>query len=385
VIDLNLSTYDLIAKRFAKEWRDELSLLKDDIDTKNEKYESIIQEIRAAALYSNEPILLTGPTGSGKSSIARRIHEVKSSKNRVSETFVPVNCSTLRGDTAMSALFGHVKGAYTGASKDRDGFLKMADGGTLFLDELGELGLKEQAMLLHAVEEKVFWPLGAEQMTGSDFHLITGTNRDLRVEVKAGRFRKDLYERIKLWTFELPALKDRPEDIEPNLDREIEKFRALDGTRISINDEAKKAFLEFARSAEATWEGNFRDLKAAVIRMGIFSDQGRVTVPVVSREVNRLREEWAEVTESGSYPLTELALGTEGASGIDHFDKPQLEEVLRVCLLSRNRSDAGKKLYNVSRGRKKSTNDADRLNKYLEKFGLDWDGVKALSQRTEGR
>ena len=140
--------------------------------------------------------------------------------------FVEVNCATLRGDAAMSALFGHVKGAFTGAIRDRPGLLRAADGGLLFLDEVGELGPDEQAMLLRALEEKRFLPVGADKEVKSDFQLIAGTNRDLSDAVRQGRFREDLLARINLWTFQLPALRERREDIEPNLDYELEQFAA---------------------------------------------------------------------------------------------------------------------------------------------------------------
>ena len=128
---------------------------------------------------SASPILLLGPTGAGKSLLARRIYELKKSRRLVKGPFVEVNCATVRGDAAMSALFGHVKGAFTGAVRDRPGLLLSADDGVLFLDEIGELGLDEQAMLLRALEEKRFLPLGGDQEVSSDFQLIAGTNRDL--------------------------------------------------------------------------------------------------------------------------------------------------------------------------------------------------------------
>src|SRR3954453_23857930 len=110
----------------------------------------------------------------------------------------------------MSALFGHVRGAFTGAMQDRAGLLRAADGGVLFLDEIGELGLDEQSMLLRAVEEKRFLPLGSDREVSSQFQLISGTNRDLASAVRERRFREDLLARINLWPFRLPGLADRP-------------------------------------------------------------------------------------------------------------------------------------------------------------------------------
>src|SRR4030095_5687640 len=157
------------------------------------------------------------------------IYELKRARHQVEGGFVEVNCATIRGDAAMSALFGHVKGAFTGAINSRPGLLRAADGGILFLDEIGELGPDEQAMLLRALEEKVFLPMGSDREVKGDFQLVAGTNRDLVALVRAGKFREDLLARINLWTFHLPGLRDRPEDIEPNLNYELEQYARRTG------------------------------------------------------------------------------------------------------------------------------------------------------------
>ena len=169
------------------------------------------------AISSSDPILLEGPTGAGKSQLARRIYELKASRDEISESFVAVNCATLIGDGAMSSLFGHVKGAFTGAQQARQGYLLQANNGLLFLDEIGELGLDEQAMLLHAIENKEFYPVGGDKVVNSNFQLIAGTNKDLRKEVQEGNFREDLLARIDIWNWRLPSLKERIADFEVNL------------------------------------------------------------------------------------------------------------------------------------------------------------------------
>lgn len=150
----------------------------------------MIEQIEKVAIKSRAPILLNGPTGAGKSFLARRIFELKQARHQFSGAFVEVNCATLRGDTAMSTLFGHVKGAFTGARESREGLLRSANGGMLFLDEIGELGADEQAMLLKAIEEKTFYPFGSDRQVSSDFQLIAGTVRDLRRWLPKANFAK---------------------------------------------------------------------------------------------------------------------------------------------------------------------------------------------------
>ena len=152
----------------------------------------------------------------------------------------------------MSALFGHTKGAFTGAAiSGRPGLLLLlADGGVLtLLDEIGELRLDEQAMLLRSLEEKRFLPVGSDTEVKSDFQLIAGTNRDLAQAVDAREFRDDLLARINLWTFRLPALKDRPEDIEPNIAFELEQFARTHGSNVTFNKEARDRFVSFSTSS----------------------------------------------------------------------------------------------------------------------------------------
>ena len=149
--------------------------------------------------------------------------------------------------------------------------LRSANGGMLFLDEIGELGADEQAMLLKAIEEKTFYPFGSDRQVSSDFQLIAGTVRDLRQLVAEGKFREDLYARINLWTFTLPGLRQRQEDIEPNLDYEVERHASLTGDSVRFNTEARRAWLAFATSPQATWRGNFRELSASVTRMATLS------------------------------------------------------------------------------------------------------------------
>ncbi len=373
IIDLDLSRYDRIAARFRREAADAQSVLKGGIPTRNPAFNRLIGQVEHVAVHARDPILLTGPTGAGKSQLARRIHDLKRLRHQVTGPLVEVNCATLRGDAAMSALFGHVKGAFTGAVKDRPGLLRAADGGVLFLDEVGELGLDEQAMLLRALEERRFLPFGGDREVTSDFQLIAGTNRDLRARVREGRFREDLLARLNLWTFRLPGLRERPEDLEPNVEYELGQFARRSGSRVTWSREARERFLGFALGPEGRWTANFRDLGAAVTRMATLADGGRITVPVLDEEIGRLRDAWrdADAAPDGSGAVIAL-LGREGWDGLDPFDQVQLAHVVEVCRRSRSLSEAGRELFRVSRAARKQANDADRLRKYLARFGLDW-------------
>lgn len=371
IIDLDLSKYDRIASRFRQEQQEGASFLKGGIETRNSAFNRLIEHIEKVASATRDPLLLTGPTGAGKSRLARRIFDLKKLRHAVAGNFVEVNCATLRGDGAMSALFGHVKGAFTGAITERHGLLRSADGGVLFLDEIGELGLDEQAMLLRAVEDKVFLPLGSDREVQSAFQLIAGTNRDLLESVRNGRFREDLLARINLWTFRLPGLADRREDIEPNLDFELEQHEQRTGDRVAFNKEARIRFLQFGRSADALWKGNFRDLNAAVARMATLSAGGRISVEIVDEEITRLRSSWSQGVTGGLATLDGI-LPTDRMEEIDLFDKLQLRHVVEVCRRSRTLSEAGRQLFGVSRTHRATSNDADRLRKYLARFGLSW-------------
>lgn len=379
IIDLDLSRYDALATRFAEEKQEGLTFLKSGIETRNKAFNRLVEQIERVAIASKSPMLITGPTGAGKTRLARRIYELKRRREQISRAFVEVNCATLRGDQAMSTLFGHVKGAFTGAANHRPGLLLAADRGLLFLDEIGELGRDEQAMLLRAIEEKRFLPVGADREAESDFQLIVGTNRDLLQAVQRGEFREDLLARINLWTFRLPGLSERREDIEPNLDFELQQLSDATGHRIRMSREARTAFLKWAQSSDALWSANFRDLNAAVVRMATLSTAGRISEDDVVAECARLRTLWAPSVAAGGFDLSAL-LSAEQLAQLDLFDRMQLAGVVGVCRDCRTLSEAGRKLYAMSRQSRNSTNDADRLRKYLARFGVSWSTIMSASE-----
>jgi DNA-binding NtrC family response regulator len=201
---------------------------------------------------SKSPVLLLGETGTGKEVVARLIHGV-----RGEGPFVPIDCSALAGPLLESALFGHTRGAFTGAAGPKPGLVEMANGGTGFFDEVGELPLEYQSKLLRLLQEKEFLPLGSVASRRSDFRVIAATNRDLARSVDRGEFRRDLYYRLNVVALRLPPLRERKEDI-PAL---VEHFLKRHGNGHSPTRECLDAMIAY------DWPGNVRELENAVQRM----------------------------------------------------------------------------------------------------------------------
>ena len=375
VIDLDLSKYDRLADRFETERQTDTSFLKSGIPTRNPAFNAMIDEIEQVAIRTTNPVLISGPTGAGKSHLAKRIFELKKRRHQIEGEFVSVNCATLRGDTAMSTLFGHKRGAYAGAVKDRAGLLRMAHKGLIFLDEIEALGLDEQAMVLSAIEDQRFYPVGGDQEVKSEFQLIAGTTTDLVGLVAKGEFREDLLARINMWSYTLPGLKDRREDIEPNLNYELTKFSSRNNRKMTLNAEARKAYLNYALSSEARWAANFRDLAASVTRLCTFADGSRIQLESVEREIERLQKGWRLKSGNSNEETLLSVMSQTQLSLVDPFDRPSLAYAILVCRQSDSLSDAGRKLFSVSRENRKTKNDADRLKKYLAKYDVNWAGI----------
>jgi len=377
IIDLDLSKYDQIASRFSQEHQHGTTYLKGGIETQNQQFNLMIEQLEKVSIRSQEPMLLTGPTGAGKSQLAKRIYQLKKQRGQFNGHFVVVNCATLKGDNAMSALFGHTKGAFTGANNQRPGLLKEADGGMLFLDEIAELGGDEQAMLLRAIEEKRFLPLGSDKESSSQFQLIAGTNKNLQTSVKQGNFREDLLARINLWTYQLPSLKQRLEDLEPNVDYELSRYAKQNKQLVSFNKSARKCYLDFAKSPQALWSANFRDLNSSITRMATLSDGGRISQQNAADEIIRLQHNWLNSSQTVYNPTieTENLLGKAITDELDLYDHIQIAGIIKVCQESSSMAEAGRKLFNHSRALKKSHNDSHRLKQILNKYGLSFEDI----------
>ncbi|MGP6085764.1 RNA repair transcriptional activator RtcR [Antarctobacter jejuensis] len=376
VIDLDLSRYNALQQRFDQLSREYSDQLKGGIETANPAYNALIDRIELVASNSDEPILLLGETGTGKTQLAERIHTLKLDRRRVKGRIVHVNCATLRGQDALATLYGQRR-SFTGqAGTERSGLLREADGGVLFLDELDELGPNEQSILLHAIETGRFYPLGSDHEVSSRFQIIAGANRDLRALTAEGKFRPDLLARLNMWSFRLPALRDRREDIEANLIFELARAEKDLGIRVGFNTDARDTYLRFARDPATPWPGNFRDFGGSIRRMCVLAPRGRITAAMVDEEIAALRDDWMRAQSDHDLRLVSDVLG-DAAQEIDPFDLVQLAHAIRTCRNASSLSAAGRTLFAVSRSRRTTTNDADRLRKYLAKFGLDWDSVSA--------
>ncbi len=214
----------------------------------------------------NVPVLIQGESGTGKELVASAIH---SEGARSGKPFVPVNCAALPEGILESELFGHVKGAFTGAIKDKKGRFELADGGTLFLDEIGELPKTVQAKLLRVLQEGRFERVGAERSKKVDVRIISATNSDLKMEIKKGNFRQDLYYRLAVVPVFLPPLKKRKEDIPLLIDHFLNLFTEDGRTyKAGISDRT------IARMMDYPWPGNIRELQSA-IRFALVKSRGR--------------------------------------------------------------------------------------------------------------
>lgn len=216
---------------------------------------------------SEASILITGESGAGKEIIASTIHY---SSQRREQRFLTINCAALTDTLLESQLFGHVKGAFTGAVNSQRGLIEEADHGTLFLDEIGDISPGLQAKLLRVLQEKEFIPVGSTKVRHADVRFVAATNKDLQEEVRDGRFREDLYYRLNVVTLQVPALRERPEDIEPLAKLFVEKFAGRD--RLELTRDALNLLCSYS------WPGNVRELENVIEMAVILADGDEIDV-----------------------------------------------------------------------------------------------------------
>jgi two-component system response regulator AtoC len=261
--------------------------------------EELLRKIDLVAR-SKSTVLITGETGTGKELVARAIH-ARSAQHDM--PLIRVNCAAIPEALLESELFGHVKGAFTGATANRRGRFALADGGTIFLDEIGTLALPVQAKLLRVLQEREFEPVGGERTVSVDVRVIAATNRDLRAMVAEGRFQEDLFYRLSVIPVELPPLRERAEDVPLLVEHFVRKHARRAGGRI---DRVEPSALE--RLAAYRWPGNVRELenaieRAVVLATGTVIDAASISMPEPPTSIQsgglpsvRLHEnvEWAE-------------------------------------------------------------------------------------------
>jgi len=242
------------------------------------------------AARSPHAVLVSGESGTGKELVARILHQ---SSDRASGPFVAVNAAAIPSDLLEATLFGHAKGAFTGATEAHAGKFQAADGGTLFLDEVGEMPLGLQAKLLRVLQEKEFYPLGASRQVRVDVRIIAATNRDLREEVRASRFRSDLYYRLDVLSIELPPLRDRQDDIPPLAQWLLDRHAATgDVPRCTLAPEA------VAWLSNYTFPGNVRELENMLLRAATFATGGVLRVEDLLGPTGAERRETGNQEES---------------------------------------------------------------------------------------
>jgi DNA-binding NtrC family response regulator len=204
-------------------------------------------------------VLITGPNGTGKELVAHQLHE---KSNRAQQAIIEVNCAAIPSELIESELFGHVKGAFTSAVKDRAGKFEAANGGTIFLDEIGDMSLSAQAKVLRALQENLIQRVGADKDIKVDVRVIAATNKDLKAEIAEGRFREDLYHRLAVILIKVPALNDRREDIPMLIAHFASKISEEQGSSVKIFSKQAVKLLQ-----EYDWTGNIRELRNVVERL----------------------------------------------------------------------------------------------------------------------
>jgi transcriptional regulator with PAS, ATPase and Fis domain len=306
-------------------------------------FHTLAETTRAIAARKSS-VIIQGDTGTGKEMVARQIHK---HSDRRDKPFVPVDCTTLTGQLFESQLFGHVKGAFTGAISDTLGFFRAADGGTVFLDEISEIPLEMQAKLLRVIQEEKVTPVGATSPYGVDVRIVCATNRNLQEMVKDGKFRDDLYYRLNVVTLQIPPLRERREDIlllaRHFLDNQSsfynEPLKELDGR-------AEEILLKYH------WPGNVRELANAMERAYILSNGGKITADVLPQEILM-----ADYTGGGNGSLPTL----------DEVKKKLIKQALEM---TGGKKIAAAKILGVERR---------KLNRMIESLGVEVDAIKKNS------
>jgi two-component system response regulator AtoC len=304
-----------------------------------------VLRIAARLRDSRTPVLITGESGTGKELVARTIHYGGA---MATMPFVAVDCGSLVPTLMESELFGHEKGAFTGALKSKPGLFFAANGGTIFLDEIGELPLEMQAKLLRVLQEKEVRPVGSNEQVQVDVRVIAATNRDLETSYRAGTFRKDLYFRLNVVTVHMPALRERRSDIPMLVHYFLDKYAP--GENIHIAPDTMKAMLEYDRP------GNIRELENSIARAVVLGDRHTVNVTDLPPSVR---------DAAGAPTTAEVSPGATRAPGSTDLEDIEYQTILRVYKEAGGDKALAGKLLGISRA---------TLYRKLKRYGIGQQG-----------
>jgi formate hydrogenlyase transcriptional activator len=320
---------------------DRVSMFEEIVGTSPALQATLSRVVKVAA--TDSTVLITGETGTGKELVARAIHR---RSNRASRAFVSVNCAAIPPDLIASELFGHEKGAFTGATQQRLGRFELANGGTIFLDEVGDLPAETQVALLRVLQEHEFERVGGTRPIRADVRVIAATNRDLQAAISSGSFRSDLFYRLNVFPIEIPSLQERREDIPLLVEYFIDRYARKAGKNITTVDKKTLQLLE-----SYAWPGNIRELQNVIERSVIlcetetFSiDESWLPLPLPATESKR-HIELPRRLEAQEKNMIEVALkasrgrvfGPTGAAAKLRIPRSTLESKIKSLKIDKNR------------------------------------------------
>jgi two-component system response regulator AtoC len=277
-----------------------------------------VRELVAKVASTNTTVLLRGESGVGKEIVARALHRLSP---RAAKQFLKVNCAALPSELLESELFGHEKGAFTGAYRQKPGKFEAADGGTLLLDEIGEMPLRLQAKLLHVLQDGEFSRVGGEKIIGTDVRLLASTNRDLEAAMRAHQFREDLYYRLNVIEIRIPPLRERREEVPVLVEHFRRRFNAQYVRNIEIPPDTVRLFMEYH------WPGNVRELENAVKRIIVLGSAR----PVHQEIVGSLNSNGSRASAPAALAAT-AAVGPEGTISLKDIARQAAREAERAAI-----------------------------------------------------
>jgi DNA-binding NtrC family response regulator len=327
-----------------------------DIVTRSPKVQAVLKKLDRV-IGTDVPVLICGETGTGKELVAKALH--RNDAKRKKKRFYAQNCGAITESLLESLLFGHEKGAFTGADRRKQGLFEIASGSTLFLDEIGEMSLDMQTKLLRVLQEKEVVPLGSSEPVKVDVRIVAATLRDLEADVAAGRFRQDLYYRLKVVRIDLPALRERPEDVPALVDHFLRKVSRERGGRPKVLDRRDDRILQVL--TRYPWPGNIRQLENVVTKLAYLGGDV-ITYEALAEDKQLLGEPDAEATARPVRPLDDV---------VEQVERAEIENALRITKNNRSRAAALLKINRRSLLR--------RLQKYGYATGEDEEGDEATA------